>query len=75
MDIRLAALECLVDYVRVEGSEDDLCHLLAFIEKDPVPFVRHKLIRMLVDNSPFEKNKAHKNDTHLLVERLWKLMK
>ena len=75
MDIRLTAMECLVDYVRVEGSENDLDHLLTIIEKDPVPFVRHKLIRLLVDNPPFDKNRAHKNDTHLLVERLWKLMK
>ena len=32
MDIRLTAMECLVDYVRVEGSESDLSHLLALIE-------------------------------------------
>jgi len=74
VDIRLTALECLVDYVRVEGSESDLGHLLALIERDPVPFVRHKLLRMLVDNPPFDKNRDHRNDTHALVERLWKLM-
>ena len=32
VDIRLTAMECLVDYVRVEGSESDLSHLLALIE-------------------------------------------
>ena len=31
--------------------------------------------RMLVDNPPFDKNRDHRNDTHALVERLWKLMK
>ena len=75
MDIRLTAMECLVDYVRVEGSENDLSHLLALIETDPNPYVRHKLLRMLVDNPPFDKNRDHRNDTHALVERLWKLMK
>ena len=75
MDIRLTAMECLVDYVRVEGSENDLDHLLTIIEEDPVPFVRHRLLRMLVDNPPFDKNKGHRNDSHDLVERLWKLMK
>ena len=74
MDIRLTALECLVDYVRVEGRERDVDHLFALVERDPVPFVRHKLLRMLVDNPPFDKNKANTNDTHALVERLWKLM-
>ena len=68
-------MECLVDYVRVEGSENDLDHLLTIIEEDPVPFVRHRLLRMLVDNPPFDKNKGHRNDSHDLVERLWKLMK
>ena len=75
VDIRLTALECLVDYVRVEGNESDIDHLLSLVENDPVPFVRHKILRMMVDNPPFDKNRAHRNDTHFLVERLWKLMK
>ena len=75
VDIRLTALECLVDYVRVEGSESDLDDLLSIVEKDTVPFVRHKLLRMMVDNPPFDKNKGHRNDTNELVQRLWKLMK
>ena len=75
VDIRLMALECLVDYLRVEGSDRDLDLILNIVEKDPVPFVRHKLLRMLVDNPPFDKNRGHRNDNHPLVERTWKLMK
>lgn len=75
MDIRLTALECLVDYVRVEGSENDIDHVLTIVEKDPVPLIRHKLLRMLADNPPFDRNRGHKNDTFFLVDRLWKLMK
>ena len=75
IDTRITALECLVDYMKVEGSESDLNHLLKLVEQDPVPLVRHRLLRMLVDNPPFEKNRAHKNDTPALVERLWKMMK
>jgi len=74
VDIRLTALECLVDYVRVEGNESDIDHLLSLVENDPVPYVRHKILRMMVDNPPFDKNRAHRNDSHFLVERLWKLM-
>ena len=48
MDVRLAALECLSDFVRVEGSWSDLEHLINLIETDPSPFIRHKLIRILV---------------------------
>ena len=75
VDTRLTALECLVDYMKVEGNANDLDHLLNIVEQDPVPLIRHKLLRMLVDNPPFEKNRNHKNDTQSLVERLWKLMK
>ena len=44
------------------------------IEKDPVLRIRHILIRLLVDNPPFEKARYHKNDKKDLVERLWSLM-
>ena len=70
----MTALECLVDFVNVEGSCQDLNHLLDLIENDPVPFIRHKLIRLLVDNPPFPKAKHHANDREELVQRLWHLM-
>jgi transcription initiation factor TFIID subunit 2 len=75
VDVRLTALECLVDYVKVEGSENDLNHLLNIVETDPVPYVRHRLLKLLVDNPPFERNRGHRNDTPELVDRLWRLMK
>ena len=36
IDVRLAALECLVDYVRVEGTFKDIAHLVNMIEKESV---------------------------------------
>lgn len=36
MDVRLAALECVVDFVSVEGSFADLLFLIDLIENDPV---------------------------------------
>lgn len=74
VDVRIAALECLVDFVNVEGSSSDLSHLMDIIEKDPVPRIRHILIRLLVNNPPFEKARHHRNDKKELVERLWSLM-
>ena len=74
VDVRIAALECLVDFVNVEGSWSDLSHLLDMIENDPVPRIRHILIRLLVSTPPFERAKHHKNDKEELVDRLWSLM-
>jgi len=73
-DTRVAALECLVDYVKLEGKYDDLCFLLDLIEKDPVPFIRHKAVRLMIKTPPFEKGRHHRNDSYKLVERLWGLI-
>jgi len=73
-DTRVAALECLVDYVKLEGKYDDLCFLLDLIEKDPVPSIRHKAVRLLIKTPPFEKGRHHRNDSYKLVERLWCLI-
>lgn len=69
-------MECLVDFVNVEGTWADLCHLLDLIENDPVPFIRHKLIRMLVDKPPLERVKRFVDEKQeALVLRLWSLIK
>ena len=77
IDVRLTALECLVDFVNVEGSWADLTHLVDMIETDPVPYIRHKLIRLIVEKPPFERASRgmHPNDKIELVERLWGIMK
>lgn len=53
IDVRIAALECLVDYVKNDGRWEDLQHLLDLLESDPDPSVRHELARLLIDNPPF----------------------
>jgi len=73
-DTRVAALECLVDYVKLEGKYDDLGFLLDLIERDPVPSIRHKCVRLLIKTPPFEKGRHHRNDSYKLVERLWNLI-
>lgn len=75
LDVRLAALECLVDFVRVDGRNDDLEQLLDIIENDPDPKVRHQLARMLVEVPPFDRAQKQRLDTSELVDRIWNNIK
>lgn len=74
LDVRLAALEALVDYTTVDGNADDLSFLLDIVENDPVPRVRLALLRMLTQNPPFSRRDDSPFNTEELAERLWKLM-
>lgn len=74
IDVRLAALECFVDHVRMEGNFKDITHLLNLVETDPDPYVRHKICRFMIENPPFDRARHHRNDKPELVERLWNFM-
>jgi len=74
-DVRIAALEALVDFTRVDGTLEDLKFLLDMAEMDPHPGVRHRLIRLMVKNPPFEKAHKHRLDQPNLVHRIWNSMK
>ncbi|XP_077291969.1 TATA-box binding protein associated factor 2 isoform X2 [Arctopsyche grandis] len=71
VDVRMAAFECLVDYVRVDGRPEDLSSLLTVVENDLDPATRHGLVRLLVKMPPFQKAIKHRLDTESLVHRLW----
>ncbi|PVD22834.1 hypothetical protein C0Q70_16090 [Pomacea canaliculata] len=75
-DVRLAALDCLVDVIRTESSEEQLDFVLHIVENDPDHYVRYRLLRMLIANPPFKKLDLTPNplNTEGLVERLWKIM-
>lgn len=69
-------MECLVDFVKVDGRWEDLEHLLDILENDPDPMARHALAKLLVDNPPFERShNKHRLDKEELVHRLWHNMK
>ncbi|XP_041483978.1 transcription initiation factor TFIID subunit 2-like [Lytechinus variegatus] len=72
--VRLAALEALVDYVKVEASADIFSWLLDIVEQDPVPVIKHKLLRMLIANPPFKYKEQSNLSTEELIERLWAYM-
>lgn len=75
LDVRIAALEALVDFTRVDGKWEDLEFLLDMIEMDPHPGVRHRLVRLMVENPPFERAHKHRLDRPELVDRIWNLIK
>lgn len=71
IDVRIAALECLVDFVKADGKFEDLLHVLDLIENDPDPGLRHKLADIIVKNPPFKRAHRSKLDIPDLVERIW----
>ncbi|CAH0555152.1 unnamed protein product [Brassicogethes aeneus] len=71
IDVRLAALECLVDFVKADGKKEDLEDLLDIVENDPDPGVRHKLCRLLIMNPPFKRAHRERLDLSVFVERIW----
>uniref|UniRef100_T1GNN3 Transcription initiation factor TFIID subunit 2 n=1 Tax=Megaselia scalaris TaxID=36166 RepID=T1GNN3_MEGSC len=79
IDLRIAAMECLVDFVKVDGKWDDLDHLITILETDPDPFARHALARLLIDNPPFTRATDNvKTNAELdqpqLAKRIWNMM-
>ena len=45
--------------------------MLELIENDPDPGLRHKLIRLMILNPPFEWAHRHRLDVVDLVDRIW----
>lgn len=76
-EVRLTALEMLVDFTGLDGKWTDLEYLLEIAEEDPDPGVRFGLVRLLCDNPPFHHAHAHRHrlDREDLVNRLWNLFK
>lgn len=63
-----------MDFVKNDGKWDDLEPLLELLETDPDPMLKHRLLRLLIDNPPFERAHQHRLDRPHLVERLWMMM-
>ncbi|BES95185.1 Transcription initiation factor TFIID [Nesidiocoris tenuis] len=73
-DVRMCALEALVDYTVVDGKWEDLEYLMDIAEEDPDPGIRLGLLRLLISNPPFKRGHPKpKLDKPELVHRLWKL--
>lgn len=74
-DVRVTALEALVELVKADSRMSDWEFLLDIIENDPEPRVRHELLLLLAQHPPFERGRGSRLDTISVMERLWKLMK
>lgn len=75
VEVRLTAIQALVDITKSEHRREDLDFLLDLIETDPVPFVKLQTLAFLVHNPPFTKKDVnHPLNTEDIVERIWKLM-
>uniref|UniRef100_A0A8D8N598 Transcription initiation factor TFIID subunit 2 n=5 Tax=Culex pipiens TaxID=7175 RepID=A0A8D8N598_CULPI len=74
IDVRVAAMECLVDYVKIDGRWEDLENLIDLLETDPDPMARHRLGRLLIENLPFDKGNRHRLDREELALRIWNNM-
>lgn len=74
-NVRVAALECLIDITKAEQRKSDLDFLLDLIEIDPVPRLRYQIVRMMIANPLMNKKDLNNPlNTEDVVERLWKLM-
>eukprot|EP00063_Salmo_salar_P066273 XP_014041108.1 PREDICTED: transcription initiation factor TFIID subunit 2-like [Salmo salar] len=74
VDVRVAALEAVVDYTRVDRSSVELQWLLNMVQNDPAHYIRHKILSMLGKNPPFTKAAESPLCNEALVDQLWKLM-
>uniref|UniRef100_A0A5K3EVL6 Transcription initiation factor TFIID subunit 2 n=2 Tax=Mesocestoides corti TaxID=53468 RepID=A0A5K3EVL6_MESCO len=80
-DVRLAAIKCLADYVRVERDQAALDWLFdEIIEKNvdseaSYPRLRYETVRLLINTPPFPRGETGSRlDKPQLVDRLWALM-
>ena len=81
IDVRMAAIECLVDCVRWEHDEKVLDWLFEeIIEKKGTtesshPRLRYETVRLLIETPPFSRNEVGSRlDTPELADRIWSLM-
>ncbi|CAM1318749.1 TAF2 (predicted), partial [Pycnogonum litorale] len=74
IDVREAALECLVDFLRVDGKTDDMRFLFDLIENDPYPYIKYYILKLLIKMPPFARKETSHLDTEELVDKVWRLM-
>ncbi|CAG0896679.1 unnamed protein product [Cyprideis torosa] len=76
VDVRIAAIDALVDYLRLSGNPEDMDFLLSFVVEDPNLYVRHYVARRLMENPPFTPLTHSQSplNTPELAEKLWSLI-
>ena len=74
-DVRLAAIDQLIDLLPNDGTEDELNFLLTLAETDPVPLIKYEVLERMSLHPPFQMGQSHTLDTEQLVHRLWNFIK
>ena len=59
----------------MECSAEVLGYLLDMVESDSEPYVRSRVIEMMIDNPMFKQREDNNLNTQTLVHRLWDMMK
>nr|CAB3266794.1 transcription initiation factor TFIID subunit 2-like [Phallusia mammillata] len=70
-DVRLVAVECLVDLIKVTLNSDELYWLLDLAIHDSVSEIKIGILNALVRNPPFTKDSKSPLNKSNLVEKLW----
>ncbi|RUS71096.1 hypothetical protein EGW08_021142, partial [Elysia chlorotica] len=73
-DVRVAAVTCLVDFIKGDFTGEHLTWVLDFIENDEDLFLRHHALASLIENPPFRRSERCALNVESLVERLWAMM-
>lgn len=73
-DVRLAALNALVDYIKADVNAEKLEWLLVLMQTDPDVYIRHRILEMLIKMPPFNRGDSSPLNTEALVDRFWKIM-
>ncbi|XP_077971287.1 transcription initiation factor TFIID subunit 2-like [Styela clava] len=73
VDIRIAAIEALVDMIKATSDVDQFEWLLDLCEKDPVPEIKWRILKAFVSNPPFTKSDSQTSslNTEHFVDKLW----
>ncbi len=50
VDVRLAALDAIIDYTKTDGKLEDVEYIFDMLENDPNPKMRHDLTRLIVQS-------------------------
>ena len=73
--VRVAAVEALVDIIKVDQQKEYLMFLLNLVEFDPVASFRYDVLRLLTENPPISNKDTNSLlNTEEVVEKIWTLM-
>ncbi|GFN99666.1 hypothetical protein PoB_002617200 [Plakobranchus ocellatus] len=73
-DVRIAAITCLVDFIKGDLSGEHLNWVLDLIENEADPYLRYHALTRLIENPPFRSSERCALNVETLVERLWSMM-